>query len=1339
MIKLRQLVFLTVMALVFSVSCDLFALELSRYFGSDMVLQRDKPVVIWGKAKPGDEVTVDFADQSARATTDKDGRWTVTLKAMKASAKPQKLSVHSTLDTRPSTLDNVVVGDVFLFARQSSIDVSLGTKAEGRKAAENIKPDQTFRFIHIKAAQAKDPQDDLKQEMTKGWETLDKTSALTMSAAAFYLGCDLVKHIEVPLGIVDLDMGYHFPISWLSERGLDLAETRPGTGLGDLKWYREDMPKRIAEWEKQQVAKEDDKSQGLDLSPLEYPYYPSSSYNAVIHPLQGLALKGMLLQLGNDYQMVFYTFLERQGKSTDREALERAWNPTYMIMKKVNRMTPLVLPVAPEDLRQSLGDSSLPIAWIMPPGSDVYDFAIHNREVREIQRRTQGEFKGIDLILPGAEHIPLSGQPADDALVAKRCAQWVMGTFYETNQPASGPIFERFEYHGGKGIVHFKPGTATGLTAKGDALDHFEVAMADGKFVPCKARIVGETVRLSSEEVPAIVFARYNWSRKPAQGLMNSAGLPALPFTTDAKWEYDWWPATAPVELPAEYHTTANKWPDRDVAIVNLANQLAGGDSQHNPNHLGPTGLSTATFGPNLYVHAIDAGSPADGKVFPDDIIYGVNGKAFTSPGSYRYNGTTIDPDSMYRQFSAAITMAESEEGGGKMVLNIRRKGKLIEVPLQLEVLGSYSSITPFHCEKSKRIVEKAEEWMRSGMRPAEGFPQYANTLPFHTDFLFLMGSGNPELQGVVRRYVYSLLAAKESQIDYSQEVKPGGSMWAIAYDALLMGEYYHQTGDASVLPYLKYLTTKIWLQQYRPPGSDLTKHAVATDDQQTGGFYPGWHAPMFPGIGRTTYGLMAASGMPAIMSLILAQEAGVEIEPLALERGLRHFNYKRAEYGYVLYARRGRIEKPFPIVPEAEANGMVWSMNGKLGTAAALFNMVDGYPDTVEICSRYCVYGFNNTRSGHGGMFFNNFWTPIGAHLAGEKGFQHFMKGQTWWRELYRNHDGSFTQAGRGGIGVAYALHRVAQHKRLRILGSPHSAFGPDAPAYLKPALDAHRKRDYALAETLIQKELAERVIPTEELPTVRHFLESVQTLGKSIAYDLAYTEDLIKQGKYYLASLELPQLKGVVAADNPELQAIVAVLESPEGEARIASTLEAIKQNTPKKVWPDKAEELAKRQKGWTTVIKDGMEGVGRDSLPQFPEGEWSRWRIKVLETSDHAQEGWFKPKFDDSDWAETTLPNIWRPGHAALLRTTFEINDKAACDAVRIRANLRKQRDVVVYINGHLVAKINNEGNAGNIPLTDYALEVMKKGTNTLAIVTHNHKRPYDLGFRLEVHQK
>ncbi|MEM7391417.1 MAG: DUF6288 domain-containing protein [Verrucomicrobiota bacterium] len=442
----------------------------------------------------------------------------------------------------------------------------------------------------------------------------------------------------------------------------------------------------------------------------------------------------------------------------------------------------------------------------------------------------------------------------------------------------------------------------------------------------------------------------------------------------------------------------------------------------------------------------------------------------------------------------------------------------------------------------------------------------------------------------------------------------------------------------------------------------------------------------------------------------------------------------------------------PEPMVPVDAANGLVISMNGKLGTAAALFSLLDGYDQTVDHCSVRCVYAFNKTRSGHGGAWFNNYWTPIGAYHAGEEKFQHFMKGQQWWRELYRDHTGAVWQAhnakGKASVlGVGFIAHRVAHRKRLRMYGAPRSVFGPNPPAYLKPALAAHRQRDYALAEKRIEQELAGGRVPSGELPTVHHFLDSVQTVRKSIEIDLSYAEDALERGEYYLANLELPQLKMVVAPDHARLKAMAATLESEEAKAKMAATLKS-DQEEQHRIRKALNAEKGKKYDGKTwkeelativTLVKDGKnynsQGGKRDRLRSYPEDQWSRWRLSVLETPDHTPNGWEQPAFDDSSWDEITLPIAWPMGHAALLRTSFDVKDVSAYESLRVRAHVYKQNNLKVYLNGHLVGKANRMGHQSIFPLTPYAMTRLRNGRNTLAVSTEHGKRWVDFGFRLE----
>jgi hypothetical protein len=219
------------------------------------------------------------------------------------------------------------------------------------------------------------------------------------------------------------------------------------------------------------------------------------------------------------------------------------------------------------------------------------------------------------------------------------------------------------------------------------------------------------------------------------------------------------------------------------------------------------------------------------------------------------------------------------------------------------------------------------------------------------------------------------------------------------------------------------------------------------------------------------------------------------------------------------------------------------------------------------------------------------------------------------------------------------------------------------------------------------------------------------------------------------------------VVAPGDARLKAIAATLESEEGKAKIAATLEQFRKEENRIRAKARARSTRKYNgKSWkqelasiVTLVKDGKgyssSASRRDRLRTYPEDQWNRWRLKVLETPSHTPEGWNKPEYDDSRWDETTLPTVWPMAHAALLRTTFEVKDVNAYKGLQVRANVYKQRNLKVYLNGHVVAKVNNMPHTIEFPLTPYALTMLKNGRNTLAVSTEHGKRYVDFGLRLE----
>jgi hypothetical protein len=109
--------------------------------------------------------------------------------------------------------------------------------------------------------------------------------------------------------------------------------------------------------------------------------------------------------------------------------------------------------------------------------------------------------------------------------------------------------------------------------------------------------------------------------------------------------------------------------------------------------------------------------------------------------------------------------------------------------------------------------------------------------------------------------------------------------------------------------------------------------------------------------------------------------------------------------------------------------------------------------------------------------------------------------------------------------------------------------------------------------------------------------------------------------------------------------------------------------------------------------------------------------------------APKGWSDVKFDDTAWLETDLPTSWRMYHTALMRTTFNVEDKSRFDALRFHAWVLRQQNMEIYLNGELIGIVNGViGDATTMEseFKPVALKYLKNGQNTLAIKTRHNWR-------------
>ncbi len=181
-------------------------LKLAAVFSDHMVLQRELPIAVWGWADPGESVTVSFAGKSGTARRAKNGKWTIQLDPLPASAEPRTLVAMGERGRKVEVRD-VVVGEVWLCAGQSNMAMTV---------------DGPTKWLHVGAgiANAKDVVRDsanpLLRQFAVDWKTdtvpqqtarengasLDRTPRRNFSATGYFFARELQQRLKVPVGIL---------------------------------------------------------------------------------------------------------------------------------------------------------------------------------------------------------------------------------------------------------------------------------------------------------------------------------------------------------------------------------------------------------------------------------------------------------------------------------------------------------------------------------------------------------------------------------------------------------------------------------------------------------------------------------------------------------------------------------------------------------------------------------------------------------------------------------------------------------------------------------------------------------------------------------------------------------------------------------------------------------------------------------------------------------------------------------------------------------------------------------------------------------------------------------
>lgn len=445
-------------------------LQTARIFINGMVLQRDADIPVWGVANPEDTVIVTVSESSDTTFADESGNWMAVLDPLPAGGPYQMIISNG---DQTLTRSNVYIGDVFLAIGQSNMEMTL-SQADGGAAEAASANNETIRQFKIPKAIATEPASDIPSGSS--WTPATSSYAGNFTALGYYFARDLQAEIGVPVGLINASYGGARIEAYMSDEMLGFDET----------------------W--------------ITLANGENERQPTLIYNAMIHPILQVPLKGML----------WY-----QGES-NADNMEDALAYGDLFQRMINAY------------RDLWNMPELPFCWVQLPGygtpADENSPAAWDAwpQLRACQSRAlalpfTGEVTTIDV---GDVDI----HPTNKEPVGHRMSLVVRKVVYGEDIVYSGPRYKTHDLlENGRIKVKFDyVGDSLISTSVNDTIHWFALGDGQGNLYPATAILDGDSVLVWNDAVPDPAILRYAWEYNPQNvNLYNADSLPAAPFLVD--------------------------------------------------------------------------------------------------------------------------------------------------------------------------------------------------------------------------------------------------------------------------------------------------------------------------------------------------------------------------------------------------------------------------------------------------------------------------------------------------------------------------------------------------------------------------------------------------------------------------------------------------------------------------------------------------------------------------------------------------------------------------------------------------------------------------------------
>ena len=464
-----------------------------------MVVQADAPLPVTGSGTPGREVLVSIADQTKSGIVDPNDTWRVNFDPLTASPSPLTLQAEYTDTTDDArTVNDILAGDVWFCTGQSNMAFTLG---QSLARLENYRQ-------YVDAADIRGIR--LYRRDWKGWRLCLPGTVTEFSSVGFFFAVTVNEVIDRPLGMIDMSVSGASTEAFISPETLDADPDLKEVTLMRINWYASQGKRQIEahkEWrdrygsvepavggvpEKPRLIKR------LHPAVFEFP----SVYWRDVEMHASLPIKGCLWYQG-----------EANGHTLEMAEQQR-----------------LLLPALIDDYRHLWNDPNLPFIAVQLPNIEGFPWWPHLRESQRsiLKMDRTGLVPTIDLGDPADAH------PADKRPVGERLARWALSRVYKKPVVENGPLVGNIEILGNGAIITFNVVGDRLKTSDGKTPREFAISFDDTNMEKASAEITSpDQIHITwpnapGKRYPKIVY--YAWHDNPSVNLINSEGLPAMPF-----------------------------------------------------------------------------------------------------------------------------------------------------------------------------------------------------------------------------------------------------------------------------------------------------------------------------------------------------------------------------------------------------------------------------------------------------------------------------------------------------------------------------------------------------------------------------------------------------------------------------------------------------------------------------------------------------------------------------------------------------------------------------------------------------------------------------------------